>query len=289
MRIRTIKPEFWRSDDIDALCIEDRLLFVGLWSYVDDSGVGIDKESSIAADLFAGDLARDFMETSLRVQGGLKRLHAAGLIERYEAGGRRFIHVVNFPTHQKINRPTPSRYPPPTSGNPIPPDPSGSAHGELSEDSLRARMEQGNRGHGEPGSGGSASAAHAPASRTHAPAAAATVEHVPPAELNATATRPRGYRLVTDWAQHNPGSTTAHRRALGKRVDELLASGANPAHIPRALDLAHGPRWRDPVGALPHAYEDARREAATPAQAPLAQQGTTGERVATILALKGPA
>ena len=33
MRIRSIKPEFWRSDDITALSLEDRLLFIGLWSY----------------------------------------------------------------------------------------------------------------------------------------------------------------------------------------------------------------------------------------------------------------
>lgn len=128
----------------------------------------------------------------------------------------------------------------------------------------------------------------APAAVPNARGAAAAVEHVPPAELNATATRRGGYRLVTDWATRNPGATTSHRRALGKAVDALLASGANPAHIPRALDIAHEPRWRDPIRALPLAYEDARREA-TPTATPLAKQGTTGERVATILALKGPA
>ncbi len=35
VRIRSIKPEFWRSDDIDALSVFERLLFIGLWSYVD--------------------------------------------------------------------------------------------------------------------------------------------------------------------------------------------------------------------------------------------------------------
>lgn len=29
MRIRSTKPEFWRSDDIAALALEDRLLFIG--------------------------------------------------------------------------------------------------------------------------------------------------------------------------------------------------------------------------------------------------------------------
>jgi hypothetical protein len=29
MRIRSIKPEFWRSDDIARLSWDDRLLFIG--------------------------------------------------------------------------------------------------------------------------------------------------------------------------------------------------------------------------------------------------------------------
>lgn len=146
MRIRTTKPEFWRSDDIDALCLADRLLFVGLWNYVDDEGRGVDKAAAIAADLFAGDLERDPTEASVRVHGGLKRLHAAGLIDRYEVDGRRFLAVVTFHKHQRINRPTPSRLPAPTSGNPIPPDDSVMTHVQRSEDSPPGTEEQGNRG-----------------------------------------------------------------------------------------------------------------------------------------------
>ena len=43
MRIRTVKPEFWRSEDVSRLPVADRLLFIGLWSYVDDNGVGVDR------------------------------------------------------------------------------------------------------------------------------------------------------------------------------------------------------------------------------------------------------
>ncbi len=72
MRIRSIKPEFYRSDDIDALDWESRFLFIALWSYVDDNGVGLDKLASIAADLFAGDLERDPQETFARVSRGCR-------------------------------------------------------------------------------------------------------------------------------------------------------------------------------------------------------------------------
>ncbi len=67
MRIRSIKPDFWRSEDISSLRVEDRLLFIGLWSYVDDNGVGVDRDALIAADLFADDLSRDPRETLARV------------------------------------------------------------------------------------------------------------------------------------------------------------------------------------------------------------------------------
>lgn len=111
MRIRSIKPEFWRSEDINALSIEDRLLFIGLWSYVDDNGVGRDAESCIAADLFAGDLFRNSRETFARLSRGLQHLADAGLIVRYEVDGKRYLAVVTWEKHQKIDRPNKPRFP----------------------------------------------------------------------------------------------------------------------------------------------------------------------------------
>ena len=52
MRIRSIRPEFWTSEDITSLSWEQRLIYIGLWSYVDDNGVGRDNPKLIAADLF---------------------------------------------------------------------------------------------------------------------------------------------------------------------------------------------------------------------------------------------
>lgn len=113
MRIRSIKPEFWRSPDISCLSIEDRLLFVGLWSYVDDNGVGEDREAMIAADLFADDLSRDPRETFERVSRGLSNLSDEGRIVRYEVRGRRFLAVINWGKHQRIDKPAKPRFPAP--------------------------------------------------------------------------------------------------------------------------------------------------------------------------------
>ena len=111
MRIRSIKPEFWRSSAISSLPIEDRLLFIGLWSYVDDNSVGKDKLSAIAADLFADDLERDAPETFARVSRGLARLSEGGRIIRYTVAGEDYLRVVNWSEHQRIDKPGKARYP----------------------------------------------------------------------------------------------------------------------------------------------------------------------------------
>lgn len=117
MRIRSIKPEFWRSPDVSNLSIEDRLLYIGLWSYVDDNGVGQDRESVICADLFADDLSRDPRETLARITRGLASLADNGRIVRYTVENRDYLYVTNWDKHQRIDRPNKPRYPLPTSEN----------------------------------------------------------------------------------------------------------------------------------------------------------------------------
>lgn len=111
MRIRSIKPEFWRSQDISRLAIEDRLLFIGLWSYVDDNGVGEDRVPMIAADLFADDIERDPSETFARVSRGLARLSEGGQIVRYTVADRDYFEVCRWKDHQRIDKPGKERLP----------------------------------------------------------------------------------------------------------------------------------------------------------------------------------
>ena len=149
MRIRSIKPEFWRSDDIDALSIPDRLLFIGLWSYVDDNGVGLFSLKDIAADLFAGDMARDSQETLRRVSEGLGTLSRHGLIEVYRVDDKDYLHVTHWSRHQKITHPAKARYPLPDKGSEPPLTLFAETLQRPSGDSLawnRGTGEQGNRG-----------------------------------------------------------------------------------------------------------------------------------------------
>lgn len=159
MRIRSIRPEFWRSDDITALDRDDRLLFIGLWSYVDDNGVGLDKLADITADLFAGDLEREPRETFARVSRGLASLFERDLIARYEVDGRAFLHITNWQRHQRIDKPGKSRYPLPTSENVVIRESVATVSRNFREPSTPGEGEKGRRGEGDTPTGAAAPAA----------------------------------------------------------------------------------------------------------------------------------
>ena len=108
-RIRTVKPEFWKSESIAALPFRTRLTFIGLWTYVDDNGVGVDSFKLISAELFG--LEEDPREARANVREDLARLHAAGRIIRYVVAGKRYLAIVNWAEHQKIDKPGRSRHP----------------------------------------------------------------------------------------------------------------------------------------------------------------------------------
>ena len=151
MRIRSIKPEFWRSLYIDALTIEDRLLFIGLWSYVDDNGVGVDRVPVIAAELFADDLSRDPRETLSRVSEGIGRLSEQGLVQRYSDGSKDYLSITNWERHQRIDKPNKPRYPLPTSENVEIRETLATHSRDIRETPAPGTGEQGNRGTGEQG------------------------------------------------------------------------------------------------------------------------------------------
>lgn len=133
MRIRNIKPEFYRSHDIDELDWHTRLVFIGLWSYVDDNGVGVDKLSSITADLFSHDLSVDPTETLRRVSAALEALAMRNLLVRYRASGKHYLYITGWAAHQRVHNPNKPRFPLPTSENVDPPEGLGTSSGESPE------------------------------------------------------------------------------------------------------------------------------------------------------------
>lgn len=148
MRIRSIKPEYWRSDDITALPISTRLTFIGLWSYVDDNGVGADKIVSIVADLYADDFSRDPQETLKRVTADLVGLASGGQVVRYRAihneRPKDLLYITRWKHHQVVNHPSKGHI------YPEPPAEMVEAATQLTKPSRESletlRHEQGNRG-----------------------------------------------------------------------------------------------------------------------------------------------
>jgi len=168
MRIRSIKPEFWRSDDIASLPITARLLFIGLWSYVDDNGVGSDKVSSIAADLFAADVEVDPAETFRRVSADATCLEGRGLIVRYRAAGKPLLYVTNWERHQVVKNPSKGHlYPLPPAELMEPFALLPSVYAGPTESLGTGAGEQGNRGTEEQRSGGRADAPLSPFCSNH--------------------------------------------------------------------------------------------------------------------------
>ena len=113
MRIRSTKPEFWKSRRIAQVSWEERLVLKGLESYVDDNGVGIDDIELIVTDVFPRDMFASPRETVARVTAALSSLFRAGLIHRYEDGGDKLLYISFWESVQRIDRPTKGRKPRP--------------------------------------------------------------------------------------------------------------------------------------------------------------------------------
>ncbi|MEU2766703.1 hypothetical protein ABZ628_07830 [Streptomyces diastaticus] len=107
-RIRTIKPEAFVSESLAAVSLTAERTFFGLLTQADDQGRHRDHAAIIAGQLWVlrpehtpGDVEQD-----------LAQLADAGLICRYKGpADKRYLHIVTWRQHQKINRPSASRLP----------------------------------------------------------------------------------------------------------------------------------------------------------------------------------
>ena len=144
MRIRTLKPEFWASEDIATLSEPAVLLAIGLLNYADDEGYFNANPALIKAALFP------LREPSVSIHGMLTECSNVGYIEvRKTADGRKLGKIVKFGNHQSINRPSKSKIKDLFEAC----EHSVKPHGGLSEDS-RQEQGSGNRDQGrEQGSG----------------------------------------------------------------------------------------------------------------------------------------
>src|SRR5258708_279434 len=111
-RISSIKPEFFTSAAMVRQPVSARLTFIGLWTYVDDNGVGLDNERLVLAAVWP--LDEDVIATLQRTREDLWSIARAGHIKRYRSGSGAFLYITSWGEHQKVSHPRKPRYPHPS-------------------------------------------------------------------------------------------------------------------------------------------------------------------------------
>jgi hypothetical protein len=100
-RSRTIKPEFWISEQIINCSIPARLLFIGLWNFSDDHGIHPNSFLKIKAEIFPADVF-----SIDDIKNLLQELIDNDLIIEYSVDDKEFLMVITWKKHQKIDKPT---------------------------------------------------------------------------------------------------------------------------------------------------------------------------------------
>ena len=106
-RIRSIKPEFWSSEQVMECSPNARLLFIGIWNFADDAGRIPNSAKTIKAQVLPG----DDISTEI-IRGMIDELSANGLLMPYTVDGKEYLLITGW-HHQKIDKPQRPKYPPP--------------------------------------------------------------------------------------------------------------------------------------------------------------------------------
>lgn len=229
-RIRTIKPEFPQSETTGKLSRDARLLFILIWTIVDDAGRARAAPRMLASLLYPYD-----DDAPGLIGAWLDELERGGCLRRYEIEGATYLEVVNWLKHQKIDKPSASRLPAPPEtsrtfakareGSRKPREPSATDLGPRTVD----------RGSGTKDHGGGRVAARAKPS----------AQPKPPKEI------PGENALIAGnlWKQFTDAYPGLITKAAQRKFRALLDTGENPdpiiAAAPRANPEIPAEQWLD--------------------------------------------
>lgn len=104
-RIRSIKPDFWTDEKIVGLSPFARLLFIGMWNFVDDEGRAPYSPGRLKMQIFPAD--------NLDISELVGELRRSGRVEVYQVDGKDYFQVTHFTEHQKIDKRSNSKHPSP--------------------------------------------------------------------------------------------------------------------------------------------------------------------------------
>lgn len=230
-RIRSIKPEYWTSEQVMECSIAARLLFIGIWNYADDDGRMVLSAKRIKAQVFPSD---DL--TSSDVRRMIDELAENGLIEIYVVEDKEYLWVTGW-RHQRIDRPYKSVLPPAPGDR--------SANDRRTFDAGRDKDKEGRKNRARRGSDSAPSPASAPAHVREAPQARSLNGAHPPEdedldgadpldEDDAGAAAP-GFDPADPPGDDQPGQTVPCR-ASG---DDQAGAQARAAAPPEIIEHSH--------------------------------------------------
>lgn len=122
-RIRCIKPDFAQSESMGRVSREARLLFILLWTVVDDAGRTRASSRMLASLLYPYDddvagtressrmLANARESSTNLIDAWMAELEAENCLVRYVVDGSTYLQICNWARHQKIDRPSASKIP----------------------------------------------------------------------------------------------------------------------------------------------------------------------------------
>lgn len=101
-RIRSLKPDFFTSEQIVSVSIPARYLFEGIWVFGDDEGYIANSPIQLKMRIFPGD--------SVDVPALIGELLAVGLVQEVATDQGDALWVPSFRNHQSPKYPTPTKY-----------------------------------------------------------------------------------------------------------------------------------------------------------------------------------
>lgn len=101
-RIRSLKPEFFSSEQVVGVSIPARYLWEGMWVFGDDDGYIAASPLQLKMKVFPGDM--------IDVEPLLAELEGSELIERVETDQGPVFYTPSFRDHQRPKYPTTTKY-----------------------------------------------------------------------------------------------------------------------------------------------------------------------------------
>jgi hypothetical protein len=110
-RIRSDKPESYQSETLAEISLAAERTFRGMATIADDRGRLADKPAQINGELWSMRSERE-PHTRDDLEAELAEMVKVDLVCRYTGcDGKRYVHLVKWDSHQKIDRPSKSRLP----------------------------------------------------------------------------------------------------------------------------------------------------------------------------------